>query len=292
MIFVIISQILDRLSFLWYNICIRLIIAIVLLTSSYLPILAQSDYPYRVFLPQFYTTVTPKFGLSGSSALQTEAIGGSWFYYWGPQGQGTDSVEFVPMILGPSNIGDKIISNGQWLLGFNEPDLQQQADIRLEDSPYLWKQIEELYPNKKLGSPAPSHLDIQWLECMRNAYIAIYGIPPRFDALIAHSYRATADETIADLQIYIRWAKEWGVKEVWLTEFAFLPGWNSNYKQEIEKFIKWAENEPILTRYSPFIAYIEPNHWSWPTDNPLLNLSLFTMSGGLEFTELGKLYAK
>ena len=246
---------------------------------------------FRLYVPQYHIQPAPKLGVSGASTAQVEALGGSWVYWWGPTGHGTSDVEFVPMVWGPNNIGAEVPQEARWLLGFNEPDLQDDLDPRMADGAGLWRDVERLYPDKMLVSPAPSHLDPGWLKRMRADYILRYGEPPRFDALAAHSYHGTADEIIADLRIYLDWADEWCVHQVWLTEFAILPGWNPAWQYELEKLLRWLEAEPRITRYSPFVGYLEIPHWSWPTDDQRLNPSLFTAAGGVVLTDVGRVYA-
>lgn len=253
----------------------------------------QAEAPgmrYQVFLPQYHIAAMAKLGVSGATPEQVDALGGSWYYAWGPNGRSTDGVEFVPMIWGEANM-TATVSAGAWLMGFNEPD--GQSLITPERAAELWRQLEAMHPDRKLASPGPSHLDPGWLKRMRAAYIMRYGEPPRFDALCAHSYRATANEVIADLRIYLDWAEAWGVPEVWLTEFAVLPGWSGpGWEYELRTLLAYLEAEPRITRYSPFVGYLDIPHWTWPTSDPLLDPSLFTQAGGLVLTDVGRAYAR
>jgi len=253
---------------------------------------AQNPEPLTrmVYIPYYVSQPRAKLGLSGGTTAQTAVLGGSWLYNWGSWGQSTEAVQFVPMIWGADNVGVPVPSDAVWLLGFNEPD--GQSLVATQRGAELWREIERLYPDKRLASPAPSHLDPGWLKRMRLAYITRYGEPPRFDALCAHSYRDTAAGIIADVRIYLDWAEAWGVPEVWLTEFAILPGWNPAWRYELETLLAWLEAEPRVTRYSPFIGHLDVPHWTWPTSDPLLNPSLFTEAGGLVLTDIGRAYAR
>jgi hypothetical protein len=245
---------------------------------------------FRLYIPQYHAQAPVKLGLSGASAEQAAAIGGNWYYNWGTYGRSTEDVEFVPMIWGEREMTATIPVGTRWLLGFNEPD--GQSLVTPERAAELWRQLEATHPDRKLASPGPSHLDPGWLKRMRSAYITRYGEPPRFDALCAHSYRATAAEIMADVRIYLDWAEAWGVPEVWLTEFAILPGWSGpGWERELRTLLAWLDSEPRITRYSPFIGHLDIPHWSWPTDDPLLDPSLFTAQGGLVLTEIGRVYA-
>ena len=148
--------------------------------------------------------------------------GVSWEYTWGTQPPNCAGIDNVPMIWGAGNVNATITGSSQWLMGFNEPDQPDQSNIPAATAAVAWHQIEQKYPERKLVAPAPSHLHLNWLVDFRNAYITQYGKPPRLDALAMHCYLATAAECIQLGQSYKSMAQAWGVKEVWVTEFAFL----------------------------------------------------------------------
>jgi RNA polymerase sigma factor (sigma-70 family) len=96
----------------------------------------------------------------GVSRDLTES-GASWYYNWGatPGGITTPAgVSFVPMIWGASNVTaatlDQVKSEGNVLLGFNEPDLGSQANMTVTQALDLWPQLEST--GMTLGSPAVS----------------------------------------------------------------------------------------------------------------------------------------
>lgn len=245
---------------------------------------------HRIYLPFYVSQPRAKLGLSGGTAAQAEALGGSWLYNWSPWGQSTEAVQFVPMIWGTATMTATVPTDAAWLMGFNEPD--GQSLITPERAAELWRELERRYPGVKLASPAPSHLDPAWLVRFRNAYIGRYGAPPRLDALAFHGYFATAEELIALAEQYLAWADAWGVSEVWCTEYAFLPGWSGDaWAWETAEWLGWVARTPRLTRHSPFIGHLDIPHWSWPTSDPLLDPSLFTETGGVVLTEIGRAYA-
>jgi len=96
-----------------------------------------------------------------------------WHYAWNKEiNEGMpDSVEFVPMIWGKNSINDQVIQNLKSLadagiiknvLGFNEPDLETQSDISVDEVISLWPKLEEI--GVPLGSPAPAGLGNGWLD--------------------------------------------------------------------------------------------------------------------------------
>ena len=163
--------------------------------------------------------------------------GASWCYAWMPSGEcGHADIEFVAMIWGrviPQTIGASTI------LGANEPDLESQANIAPVDYVEIWREIEARFAGKKLIAPAPSQQDLTWLVRFRDAYVARYGQPPRLDALALHCYVSHA----AHCQVYVEWmiarAAEWGISEVWLTEFGIWKCLNPrNYLTEIRNLVE------------------------------------------------------
>ncbi|WP_461024450.1 sigma-70 family RNA polymerase sigma factor [Thalassiella azotivora] len=86
-------------------------------------------------------------------------VGAGWFYNWSPSDDGTPGpadVEFVPMIWGAESVTDANLAlardEGEVLLGFNEPDLDGQAAMSVEEALDLWPRLEAT--GMRLGSPA------------------------------------------------------------------------------------------------------------------------------------------
>ena len=50
----------------------------------------------------------------------------------------------------------------KYVLGFNEPDLESQADLTVEEAIALWPTLEEI--GVPLGRPAPASLGNGWLD--------------------------------------------------------------------------------------------------------------------------------
>jgi len=94
-------------------------------------------------------------------ATDLAASGASWYYDWRatPNGINTpQGVAFVPMIKGPSDVNAATLSEvtheGKYLLGFNEPDTANEANITVNQALTLWPQLEAT--GMQLGSPAVS----------------------------------------------------------------------------------------------------------------------------------------
>ncbi|GAA1270868.1 sigma-70 family RNA polymerase sigma factor [Saccharothrix xinjiangensis] len=88
-------------------------------------------------------------------------VGAGWFYNWAttPEGVQAPGVEYVPMIWGaktatPANL-EAVRRQGGTLLGFNEPDLAEQANMSVEQALELWPRLQAT--GMRLGSPAVAY---------------------------------------------------------------------------------------------------------------------------------------
>ncbi len=95
----------------------------------------------------------------GLSAAVTN-VGAGWYYNWSPSNDSMPAgAEFVPMIWGAASVTDatlaKAKSEGSVLLGFNEPDLAEQANMTVEQALSLWPRLEAT--GMRLGSPAVAY---------------------------------------------------------------------------------------------------------------------------------------
>ena len=92
-------------------------------------------------------------GLSGA----VQDVGAKWYYNWGTNNDAMPAnSEFVPMIwdenvVTAANLA-KVKTEGRTLLGFNEPDLREQANMTVEQALDLWPQLQNT--GMRLGSPA------------------------------------------------------------------------------------------------------------------------------------------
>lgn len=93
---------------------------------------------------------------SGNQAAMKD-VGASWYYTWNTGTMPAPSgVEFVPMIRAKADVNDgnlaKAKGEGDTLLGFNEPDMAQQANMSVADALAAWPKLEKT--GMRLGSPS------------------------------------------------------------------------------------------------------------------------------------------
>lgn len=227
---------------------------------------------------------------------QLQQLSPAWMYSWGakrPAGLPND-VEFVPMLWGDAGpkwqrrrIDDlktrAAAGEVRHLLGFNEPDGFEQANMTVDRGLELWPDLMSV--GVPLVSPGCVHPDQTWM----NEFMAeVERRDLRVDAIAVHSYMGPSVSILVDRleSVYKRFGRP-----LWITEFAVgdwkakSPAENRHSAKRIVAFMR--ELLPTLDAL-PFV-----HRYAWfssSPSNPALGTSaLFDESGRL--TELGELYA-
>lgn len=149
----------------------------------------------------------------------------NWYYTWGLEPSGTVSgAEFVPMFWGASSVTkencdriNRLYEEGRihYVLGFNEPDLKEESNMRVADALDLWEFLcEHLDSRIRLVSPAPSYPTRAWLDEFM-AGVAERGL--RCDYVAVHMYAGIGTQNYQSVirEVYNKFGKK-----VWITEFA------------------------------------------------------------------------
>jgi len=218
------------------------------------------------------------------TALANGGKGISWWYNWAlapDPGVGSAypgiGVDFVPMQWGGSFTvsGDlpQIPSTASWLLGFNEPEDANQANLTPQQAAALWPQLEQIAnshdPPLKLASPAVNYCGgtcnetspFTWLDQFFAACTNC-----QVDAIAVHWYSCSA----SDLQGYIRGTSTSPAmtkynKPIWLTEFAMLgSGCATTASAEatyLSAALAYLESEPAVARYAWFTGRSTSSPW-------------------------------
>jgi len=201
----------------------------------------------------------------GTTAMSD--VGVSWYYTWrvdrrwepAPAG-----VEFVPMIwdethVNASELTQAVDTGTDVLLGYNEPDHRQQADMTVAQALDLWPLLEGT--GMRLGSPATAGDPARrgsWLErFMDGALSRGY----RVDFVCAHWYGAGTDATeqTRALETFLRAIHDKYRKPIWLTEFALVK-WTTppafpTYDEQaafVRHAVPMLESLPFVERYAWF----------------------------------------
>ncbi len=215
----------------------------------------------------------PQHGVSMGVGNCTDVpvLGGKWRYNWNPQlvdcsaYEWDSAVDAIPMIWGKSHMGMAISPGSVYLLGFNEPDLVNQANITPTLAAQLWRQVDVDYPERLLVSPAV--MDLDWLRYWRVMYFGMYGEYPRLSAIAVHVYTNTvqaAKNIVLEAEVL---AKEWNISQVWITEYAFLPCdyWN----QGINYGVGNMENAVNMGREFTLWLQQRGHRYAWFTNTDL-----------------------
>ncbi len=218
-----------------------------------------------------------------------------WFYSWGgdepkdlPKG-----VEFVPMDWG--YYGNKDGSLVHWLakvkaqpqvkflLGFNEPDGKDQANLSVQKALEGWPYL--MQTGLTLGSPAGVHPDGDWMKAfMAGAAQKQY----RVDFIAIHWYGGADPQGFLDMLARVH--ALYG-RPLWVTEFA-PADWNTSpghpnrwTAAQVAAFMRVALPEMNRRDYVQRYAWYSAS----PDDAALGTSALLNKNGTL--TDLGKLYA-
>ncbi|MGO4771283.1 glycosyl hydrolase [Flavobacterium sp. W22_SRS_FK3] len=164
-----------------------------------------------------------KKGLAGGSTEAMDATNITWYYNWNTGMDTTPNVEYVPIRqtnFWPSFTPAYTKEGYTHLLGFNEPDRPDQANMTVEAAIASWPAL--MKSGLRLGSPATSDPFNPWMgSFMTQAEANNY----RIDYVAIHCYwYKTAAQWKSDLQnIYDRYKRP-----LWITEWNVGANWTGN----------------------------------------------------------------
>lgn len=223
---------------------------------------------------------------------KTSELGAHWMYSWGNimRDEIPENVEFVPMFWGRGSVTQEninrikqLVAEGKvkYVLGFNEPDGADQANMSVDEAIALWPMLEQI--GVPLVSPATVNPNNAWMqEFMRRA--DAQGL--RVDHVAVHHYggasvTAFIDKLKQTYQAYNR--------PIWVTEFA-VADWsattaaNNRYSQtEVLAFMDEA------LKAMDEIKWVHRYAWFDGRQAPLRPSALFDEDGNI--TPVGQLYA-
>jgi hypothetical protein len=228
----------------------------------------------------------------------------SWWYNWAPQPEADIrniyqyyDVDFVPMawnnvaISGVKTWADKDIL-GKYLLGFNEPNFIEQANMTPSESAAAWPDLQKIAEDNNLEIVSPAvnycgncvsengttynnpftYLDDFFAECA-DCQVDFIGL---------HWY-GSGNSIVG----YINNGRKYN-KPIWVTEFASIDYSNpvkniEDQKKYLAGTVNFLERDPDVYRYSWFIGRSDGGIDAFPY------IDLYGEDGML--TELGQLYA-
>lgn len=172
---------------------------------------------------------TPFKGVANvSSCADLGRLGATWWYNWYISPGGCPTGEFVPMVSGKDKHGagdiawqrDQAINAGyRTILGFNEPNKADQANMSVATAVSLWPTLTA-NPSVRIGSPVTSTDGQAWFTGFMNQ---VNAKNLRVDFIALHWYgwnAGSCDANASQLESYLNWAESFpGNRPIWVTEF-------------------------------------------------------------------------
>ncbi|EPQ50644.1 hypothetical protein GLOTRDRAFT_133755 [Gloeophyllum trabeum ATCC 11539] len=204
---------------------------------------------------------TNKRGLSFTDVSQTTPFGNSisWVFNWAPQMSGTltPGVEYVPMLWGTSDFASwnasakaAIEGGSVHLLGFNEPDQSDQANMSPIYAADAWRQYMEPFAGQaKLVSPAilngpqgKAWMD-QFFQACSDCTV---------DAVALHIYNVDEAADVDSYEESVTAMYNTYNRPVWLTEFADTGESTSDQQTFLTQIQPFLDGADFVERYAYF----------------------------------------
>ena len=206
-------------------------------------------------------------GLTYGVCDDAARTGASWALNWGPTAPDCAEIVGMPMIWGRWDGDCPPLGPGALVLGFNEPDRPDQANMEPDEAARLWQQLTQVcYPDRAWATPAVFNR-LDWLTAWWEAYFTRYDAAPRADAVAVHCYTLTnADVCIKFFKDALTWAAVRGIEHVLVTEYAVEPCTVGVPRAlaEAERLTAWLDTQSEIKGYAWFAARITGNEWwSW-----------------------------
>jgi hypothetical protein len=178
------------------------------------------------------STISQKKGIGAwyfsgvDKALNDVAV--AWYYSWKPHDltiKQPAGVEFVPMMWNAADVTEGKLdeANGtgsRFLLGFNEPDRPEQANMSVDQALHLWPKLEAT--GLGLCSPATADDPSRPRSWQEQFFAGAKARNMRIDKLCVHWYGGNfkPKQATAELKSFLEAAYQKYKIPLWLTEFA------------------------------------------------------------------------
>ncbi|MBB5787794.1 sigma-70 family RNA polymerase sigma factor [Jiangella mangrovi] len=188
-----------------------------------------------------------------------EDVGASWFYNWSASDAAMPApggVEFVPMIWGEASVTDDTLETarreGDVLLGFNEPDLGEQANLSVERALELWPRLEST--GLRLGSPAVAwgaDTPGEWLDQFMTG-AEERGL--RVDFITLHWYGSDfGPDAVGHLRSYIEATHDRYGLPIWVTEYGLIDFSGSPKYPGDDQLVAFVEGSTAMMESLPYV---------------------------------------
>ena len=231
------------------------------------------------------TAEAPYKGVANCTCAERTSLKVSWYYNWtvSPDKCSTGG-DFVPMYSNhpntnptPQAVSDQIsalVKAGyQYVLGFNEPNKSDQANMTVADAIALWPAMTSKTAIL-VGSPATSADGQSWF---KDFWTEVQAQKLRVDFIALHWYgwnSGSCDAKAANLESYIKWAEGLtGNLPIWLTEWGCMNDANPD-DATVQAFFEGAvamfAKHPRLERYAWY--QWDPHNYVTNSDHSLTPL--------------------
>jgi hypothetical protein len=219
------------------------------------------------FIRVFPWRYAGKKGIGYGSIAAPQILNCDWYYSWGPKSiDDLTNFEFVPMKWNGNTVNDAnwsdilIHQNVTHVLGFNEPDGAEQANMSVDKQIELWPKMLE--SGLRVGAPAVAGNLTQLYEFIDRCDALNY----RVDFIPIHLYFETTAQNFYNKckAVYDRTKRP-----IWITEFNYGGDWTSGKPTDavvatkIAEIIQKFDTARIIERYAVFDFHNETNPYRY-----------------------------
>ena len=192
----------------------------------------------------------------------------AWYYTWKLTPKDSyfmapACIEFVPMVFSHRQANPKKLAKapGDVLLGFNEPDSKNHANMKVTDGLRVWPRL--MATGKRLGSPAGakniveqgSWMDLFMKEANRRKY--------RIDFLAVHYYGQSkarwnnVPAAVGDMKRYLVAVHAKYKKPIWVTEWCLVRWGDGHSKNTYPSIQSQAQFAKLAAQMMDTLPYVE-----------------------------------
>jgi len=211
------------------------------------------------------TAASPYKGVSftGTTCADLDKLGATWFYDWATSSTCKTNAQFVPMVWGswtatanPTPPAKLAASGAKIILGFNEPDHADQANLTVAAALALWPAMDQP-AFERVGSPASASDGQVWFEQFMTG-VQQQNLRVDFIALHWYGWDAGSCANVSGLEAYIKWAEQWH-KPLWLTEWSCRMQTAEVTRKFYDDAVAMFAKHPLLERYAWFLTRTTTN---------------------------------
>jgi len=256
---------------------------------------SASELPPDTYLPVVQRLPTPLRGVGATYAIHEgyercaamRELGLGWYYNWDANAGLCTGIESVPWIW-CDQIPNALVGSSPWAGFGNEPDIHKQCNRSPATMADVWIGALAKFPGKRWVAPNSYSIEWadDWLRILTQRQVALP------DALGIHCYEQQGAMGYCEghWQRAIDLAAKYGIGEVWITEYAYVPTAGEPSTKVVTAMNRWlayVESRPEITRHAWFqLSYAGSESWAFGVDR---NTSLVHFATG-ELTPYGLAY--